>query len=108
MLAHALFPQIPRGVIPVVVKEGKNLLQVPVFKRVDVLSQWFQSDPSLGFTVRMVEEIHQLSNDLSEALHQLSILPCQLGNRLFFLTRYIGGLLEKAPTPFPSRLAPVH
>jgi hypothetical protein len=69
MLAHALFPQIPRGVIPVVVKEGKNLLQVPVFKRVDVLSQWFQSDPSLGFTVRMVEEIHQLSNDLSEALH---------------------------------------
>jgi hypothetical protein len=58
MLAHALFPQIPQGLIPVVVKEGENLLQVPVFKRVDVLSQLFQYDPGLGFTVRIVEEIH--------------------------------------------------
>jgi hypothetical protein len=53
---------------------------------VDVLSQLFQSDPSLGFTVRMVEDIHQLSNDLSEALHKLSSLSFQLGNRLLFLT----------------------
>jgi hypothetical protein len=39
MLAHALFPQIPQGVIPVVVKEGKNLLQVPVFKRMNYSTQ---------------------------------------------------------------------
>jgi hypothetical protein len=58
MLAHALFPQIPQGLIPVVVKEGENLLQVPVFKRVDVLSQLFRYDLGLGFTVRIVEEIH--------------------------------------------------
>ena len=53
MLAHALFPQIPQGLIPVVVQEGENLFQVPVFKSVDVLSQLFQSTPSLGFTVRI-------------------------------------------------------
>ena len=58
MLAHALFPQISKGLLPVVVKEGENLLEVPVFKSVDVLSQLFQSDPRLGFTVRMVEDIH--------------------------------------------------
>ena len=57
MLAHALFPQIPQGLLPVIVKESKNLLQVPVLKRGDVLSQLFQSDPRLGFTVRMVEDI---------------------------------------------------
>ena len=58
MRAHALFPQLPKGVLPVIVKEGKNLLQVPVLKSGDVLSQLFQSDPRLGFTVRMVEDIH--------------------------------------------------
>ena len=45
MLAHALFPQISKGLLPVVVKEGENLLEVPVFKSVDVLSQLFQYDP---------------------------------------------------------------
>ena len=58
MLAHALFPQIPQGLLPVIIKEGKNLLQIPVLKSGDVLSQLFQSDPRLGFTVRMVEDIH--------------------------------------------------
>jgi hypothetical protein len=53
----------------------------------DVLSQLFQSDPCLGFTVRMVEDIHQLSDDVSEALHKPCILSFQLGNRLLFLTR---------------------
>ncbi len=57
MLAHALFPQIPKGLLPVIVKEWKNLRQVPVLKSGDVLSQLCQSDPRLGFTVRMVEDI---------------------------------------------------
>jgi hypothetical protein len=87
MFAHALFPQIPQGLLPVVVKEGENLLQIPIFKSVDVLSQLFQSDPSLGFTVRMVEDIHQLSDDVSEAMHKPCILSCQLGKSLLFLTR---------------------
>jgi len=73
MLSHTLFPQIPPGLLPVIVKEGENLLQVPVFKSVDVLSQLFQYDPGVGCTVRRVEEIHELSNDVSEALHKASI-----------------------------------
>src|SRR6266849_3719110 len=100
MLTHALFPQIPQGLLPVIVKEGKNLLQVPVFKCVDVLAQLLQSDPSLGFTVRMVEDMHQLSDDVSEALHKSGILSFQLGKSLLFLTRYIGGLLEETPKPW--------
>jgi hypothetical protein len=101
MLAHALFPQIPKGLLTVIVKEGKNLLQVPVLKSHDVLSQLFQSDPRLGFTVRMVEDIHELSNDVSEALHKPCILSFQRGNSLLFLQREIGWLLEEAPTQFP-------
>src|SRR5438128_1807661 len=108
MLAHALFPQIPQGLLPVVVKEGENLLQVPVFKSIDVLSQLLQSAPSLGFTVRMVEEMHQLSDEVSDALHKPGILAFQLGNRLLFLTRYIGWLLAEAPTPLPERLGTFH
>src|SRR6266705_2383085 len=74
LLAHASFPQIPKGLIPVVVKEGENLPQVSVFKSADALSQLFQSEPHLGFTVRMIEDIHQLSDDVSEALHKPCIL----------------------------------
>src|SRR5262249_6715485 len=98
MLAHALFPQILQGLIPVVVTEGENLFQVPVFKSVEVLSQLLQSPPSLGFTVRMVEDMHQLSDEVSEAMHKPGIFAFQLGNRLLCLTRYIGWLLEEAPT----------
>ena len=87
MLAHALFPQISKGLLPVVVKEGENLLQVPVFKSVDVLSQLFQSDPSLGFTVRMVEDIHQLPDNTAEALYKTVIFSFQCGNSLLFLRR---------------------
>src|SRR5207245_11566181 len=101
MLAHALFPQIPKGLLPVVIKESENLLQVPVFKSVDVLSQLFQSDPSLGFTVSMVEDIHQLSDDVLEAMHKPCILSFCLGNRLLFLTRYYVWLLSSTTTLRP-------
>ena len=50
MRAHALFPQIPQGLLPVIVTEGEHLLQVPVFQSGDVLSQLLQPDPRLGFT----------------------------------------------------------
>src|SRR5215467_2616641 len=49
--AHALFPQIPQGVLPMVVKEGENLLQMIVVNCSDILSQLLQSDLCLGFTV---------------------------------------------------------
>src|SRR5215471_6885108 len=105
MLAHAFFPQIPQGLLPVVIKEGENLLQVLVFKRVDVLSQLFQSEPSLGFTMRMVEDIHELSNDVSEALHKPGVLAFQRGKRLLFLQREIGWLLEEAQRNFHNVFA---
>ena len=57
MCAHPLFPQIPQGVLPVVVKECENLFQMIVVNRSDILSQLQQSDLRLGFTVRMVEDI---------------------------------------------------
>ena len=69
---------------------------------VDVLSQLLQFHPSLGFTVRMIEDMHQLSdNDVSEALHKPCILSSQFGKSLLFLTRYMGGLPEEAPTELP-------
>ena len=49
MLAHALFPQIPQGLIPVIVKELGNLRQMMVFQRVDILSELLQSERSLRF-----------------------------------------------------------
>jgi hypothetical protein len=70
------------------------------------VSQLFQSDPRLGFTVRMVEDIHQLSDDVSEALPKPCIFSCQLGKNLLFLPRYIGRLLEEAPIEFvPIKLS---
>ena len=51
MLAHALFPQIPQSLLPVVVKEGENLLQMIVVNRADITSQLFQSALRLGFAV---------------------------------------------------------
>ena len=56
MLAHALFPQIPQGLIPVIVKELGNLIKMRVFKSVDILSQLLQSELGLRFAVRMVKD----------------------------------------------------
>jgi hypothetical protein len=37
VLAHAFFPQIPQGLIPVIVKELGDLLQMMVFQSVDIV-----------------------------------------------------------------------
>ena len=63
ILAHALFPQIPQGLIPVIVKELGNLLQMMVFQSLDILSQLLQSELGLRFAVRMVKDIHQLPDN---------------------------------------------
>ena len=70
-----------------VVQEVENLIEMLVFQHVDILSQLFESQLRLGFAVRMVENIHQLSDDVSEALHKSGILSFQLGNSLLFLPR---------------------
>ena len=51
MLAHPLFPQIRKGLIPVVVEEGENLIQLLVFNRFNILSKLLQFHLRLGFTV---------------------------------------------------------
>jgi len=49
--AHALFPQIPQGVLPMVVKEGEHLLQMIVVNRADICSQLLQSALRVGVAV---------------------------------------------------------
>jgi hypothetical protein len=51
VLPHPLCPQIPPGLLPVVVKEGENLLEMIVVNRVDLLAQLLQFDLRLGFAM---------------------------------------------------------
>jgi len=67
MLAHTLLPQIPQGLLPVIVKELRNLGKMMVFQSVDILSKLFQSELSLRLTVRMVKDMHQLPDNIAEA-----------------------------------------
>jgi hypothetical protein len=87
MLAHALFPQIPQGLIPVIIKELGNLIKMTVFKNLDILSQLVQSELGLRFTVRMVKDIHQLPDNMAEALHKTLIVACQLCQSLLLFHR---------------------
>jgi len=73
MLAHALFPQIPQGLIPMIVKELGNLLQMRVFQSVDLLAQLLQSELGLGFAMRMVKDIDQLPDNTTETVHKTLI-----------------------------------
>jgi hypothetical protein len=85
--AHTLFPQIPQGLIPVIIKELGNLIKMTVFKNMDILSQLVQSELGLRFAVRMVKDIDQLPDNIAEALHKTRILSFQLCNGLLFLQR---------------------
>ena len=87
MLAHALFPQIPQGLIPVSIKELGNLLQMTVFKNMDILSQLVQSELGLRFAVRMVKDMHQLPDNMAEALHTTRIFAFQLCQSLLLFHR---------------------
>ena len=70
MLAHALFPQIPPGLLPVSIKALGNLRQMTVFKTMDLLSQLVQSQLGLRCAVRLVKAMHQLPD--TSALSQLN------------------------------------
>ena len=84
MLAHSSFSQINKGLIPVVIQELEDFIEMLVLSCLDIPSQLFQSEFRLGFTVAMVENIHQLSNDVSEALYKTLICFFQLLDRLPF------------------------
>src|SRR2546428_11313781 len=86
---HPLFPQILPGLIPVSVKECANLLQMTVFNSGDILSQLLQSELRLGFAVGMVKDMHQLPDNIPEAVHKTLLLLFQLSNGPLFLTREI-------------------
>ena len=104
MCAHPLFPQIPQGLLPVVVKECEHLCPMIVVNRSDILSQLQQSDLRLGFTVRMVEKMHQLPNKAPETLAKPLVLACQCGDGLLFLRRQMDWFLQETPTSRPQRL----
>ena len=101
MLPHALLPQIPQGLLPVIVKELGNLLKMMVSQSLDILAPLFQCAFRLGFAVRMVEDMHSLSDDASEAVHKTCILSCEFCNGLLFLNRDMSWLLEEPPTQLP-------
>ena len=101
MLAHALFPQIPKGVIPVIVQKLAYLRKMRGFHGVDILAQLFKPQFCWCCAVRMVTERPQLSNNTAEAMHKACRLAFQRGNGLLFLQGSIGGRLEEAPTPRP-------
>src|SRR6266436_244900 len=96
VLAHALLPQIPQGLIPVIIKELGDLLQMMVCTRLDILAQLLQSALGLGFAVRMVKDIPQLPDNTAEAVHKTLILAFQCCKSLLLLCREIAWLLEEA------------
>ena len=87
MRAHALVPQIPQGLVPVIIKELGNLLKMRVTQSLDILSQLLQSKLGMRFTVRIVKDIHQLPNNIAEAVHKALILTFQFCNSLLLLCR---------------------
>ncbi len=87
MRAHALFPQIPQGLVPVIIKALGNLITMTVFKHMDILSQLVQSELGLRFAVRMVKDMHQLSDNSAEALHKTLIFAFQLCQSLLLFHR---------------------
>src|SRR6202008_1905910 len=98
MLPHTLFPQIPQGLLPVIVKELGNLLQMMVCHSVDILAQLLESEGGLRFAVCMVKDIDQLPDNTAEMVHKPLILDFQLCHGLLFLHREVARLFEEAPT----------
>ena len=86
MLAHPSLPQIDQGLIPVVVQAWEYFIARLVLSRLDSCAQLFESEFRLGFTVRMIEDIHELPHDVAEAFHKTLIGFFQFVNGLPFLS----------------------
>lgn len=84
MLAHPSLPQIGKGLIPGVIQEVENFIEMLILSRRDIRSQLLQSEFHLGFTVGMIKDIRQLSNNVSKALYKTLICFFQLLDRLPF------------------------
>ena len=87
MLPHTLFPQIPQGLLPVIVKALRDLGKMRVFHRLDIFTQLLQSECGLRFAVRMVKDMHQLPDNIAEAVHKTLILAFQFCKSLLVLHR---------------------
>src|SRR5712691_10428890 len=82
-------------------KELGNLIQMRVFQSLDSLAQLLQSERGVRCAVRMVNNMHQLPDHSTEAVHKPLILAFQFCKSLLVLHRQIAGLLEAAPTQLP-------
>ena len=87
-----------------IVKELRDLFPLMVFQSLDILSQLLQSARGLRFAVCMVKDMHQLPDNIAEAVHKSLIRAFEFCKSLLLLCREIAGLLEEAPTPCPSLL----
>jgi hypothetical protein len=101
MLVHALVPQIPQGLLPVRSKALGNLIKMTVCKNMDILSQLVQSELGLCCAVRLVQDMHQLPDNLAKARHKTRIFAFQLCQSLLLCHRYSAGLLPEAPPQLP-------
>src|SRR5919199_623169 len=102
MRAHALFPQLPHGLLPVSIQAGGELLQLTVGKHLDILSQLVQSELGWRFAGRLVKAMHQLLDTLAAARHKTLSCACQLCQSLRLFHRESAGLLPEAPTQHPE------
>ena len=50
-----------------------SFLTIRVFQSVDILSQLLQSELGVRFAMRMVKDIHQLPDNIAEAVHKTFI-----------------------------------
>jgi hypothetical protein len=72
-----------------------------VCQSLDIMSQLLQAELGLPFAVRMVKDMHQLPDNMAEAVHQTLILAFQLCDGLLVLNREMAGLFEEAPAQCP-------
>ena len=62
-----------------------SFLTIRVFQSVDILSQLLQSELGVRFAMRMVKDIHQLPDNIAEAVHKTLLLAFQLCHGLLVL-----------------------
>ena len=72
-----------------------------VFQNVDILSELLQSELRWRLTVRMVKEMPQLPENITEAVYKALILAFSFCHSLLLLYGEIARLLEEAPTSCP-------
>ena len=86
--------------------QGPRLaVEVPIIQRVDILSQLFESQLRLGFAVRVVKDMHQLPDNIAEAMHKPGVLFSRAAMACFSSTDTLPGFLRRLQRNFQSVLA---